>query len=375
MTMVGGATPEGTRRFRDRFAAVHAEDQFSVHQGLWLSSIGLGTYLGEWDEATDLAYEQSVIRAVELGCNVVDSAINYRFQRSERSIGRALARLISTGVCSRDGIVLASKGGYVPFDGRPPEDVRKYYQETFFGPGIIKPDELAGGGSHCISPKYLSHQLEVSLKNLGVDCIDIYYLHNPEQQLDEVDREEVLGRIRKAFELLEDMVDAGRIRYYGTATWNGYRRPHTAPGALSLPELAGIARSVGGVDHHFRFIQLPVNLAMPEAITVRNQAFDGRFVPVVEAAGRLGITVMASASILQSRLASGLPKAVSRGLRGLRTDAQRAIQFVRSTPGIAVALVGMRQTGHVDENMELARTPLVSLEEFMDMFSRPDQDS
>ena len=66
------------------------------------------------------------MRAVELGANVIDTAANYRFQRSERSIGNALRELTEAGGFSRDEIVICTKGGYLPFDGAPPRDVRRY---------------------------------------------------------------------------------------------------------------------------------------------------------------------------------------------------------------------------------------------------------
>jgi aryl-alcohol dehydrogenase-like predicted oxidoreductase len=68
----------------------------------------------------------------------------------------------------------------------------------------------------------------------------------------------------------------------------------------------------------------------------------------------LGITVNASAAILQSQLSRGLPPVVAEMLPGLKTDAQRAIQFVRSTPGITTGLVGMSRKVHVDENLQVA---------------------
>jgi aryl-alcohol dehydrogenase-like predicted oxidoreductase len=95
MTIPGRATVDGTRRFAGRFGA---GDHFRpALGGLHLSSIGIGTYLGDADEATDRAYADAIARAVERGCNVVDSAINYRFQRSERAIGAALQRIVSSG--------------------------------------------------------------------------------------------------------------------------------------------------------------------------------------------------------------------------------------------------------------------------------------
>ena len=111
-------------------------------------------------------------------------------------------------------------------------------------------------------------------------------------------------------------------------------------GKLDLARLAEIAAEEAGAGHHFRFVQLPFNLGMVEALEAKPES-------VLDAAGRLGITVVASASLLQARLTRELPEAIGERLPGLRTDAQRAIQFTRSTPGITVALAGMSQAAHV----------------------------
>src|SRR5256714_3199491 len=119
MTLPGHATTEGTTRYRERFRGVAAEGHFRFEQNLWLSSVGTGTYLGGPDEKTDRAYADAVARAVELGANVIDTAANYRFQRSERSVGEAMRRLTEQGF-AREEIVVCTKGGYLPFDSRPP---------------------------------------------------------------------------------------------------------------------------------------------------------------------------------------------------------------------------------------------------------------
>jgi aryl-alcohol dehydrogenase-like predicted oxidoreductase len=138
---------------------------------------------------------------------------------------------------------------------------------------------------------------------------------------------------------------------------------------LSLAEVATLAREVGGDTHRFRAIQLPHNLAMPEALTLGNQVVEGEHLSLLMAAARVGITVMCSASMFQAKLAQNLPPFVGEALKGLSTDAQRAIQFVRSTPGVTTALVGMSQRTHVDENMGVAAVPPASVEEFFGMFS------
>ncbi|MBI2985629.1 MAG: aldo/keto reductase [Deltaproteobacteria bacterium] len=367
MSTPGWATEEGTASYCQRFHDRVPSDHFRLHQGLWLSSIGIGTYLGDHDAATDLLYQRAVVRTVELGSNVIDSAINYRFQRSERSIGAALKELSTKGI-GRNQIVLATKGGFIPFDASPPRDVRSYFTETFVKPGIASFSDVVAG-SHCMTPSYLMNQLECSLENLDAECIDIYYLHNPETQLAKVSRGEFNERLLKAFEALEGAVSAGKIRMYGTATWNGYRNDPGARDYLSLAEVVEIAKKAGGEGHHFKVIQLPFNLAMAEALTKKTQEVEGAKLSALEAAQTLGITVMCSASILQGQLSSHLPPIVIEVFHDLETDGQRSLQFVRSTPGVAVALVGMKQLAHVEENLKLAAIPPARPEQYAKLFS------
>lgn len=367
MTIDGHATLEGATRYRARFKD-HAATHFRLEQNLWLSSIGIGTYLGNADRATDSRYTDSIKCAVELGVNVIDTAANYRFQRGERSVGEALRLLTVDRGFARDEILVCTKGGYLPFDGAPPADVHAYVEETFVRPGIASLAEIAGG-SHCMTPAYLQNQLDQSLRNMDLSCIDVYYLHNPESQLGSVSREEFYLRLRAAFELLEKSIAAGKIEMYGVATWSGFRVAPEACDYHSLAQMVQLAREVGGQSHGFRFVQLPFNLAMPEAFVLRNQSLDGEQVSFLEAAEALGITVVASASILQGRLAQVLPEGIREPLGSLATDAQTGIQFVRSTPGITTALIGMSRRKHVEENLQLARVAPAKPEDFMRLFA------
>ncbi|HMJ27016.1 MAG TPA: aldo/keto reductase, partial [Pyrinomonadaceae bacterium] len=344
MSLDGWATSAGTERYRERFREIADKDHFRKGQDLWLSSIGVGTYLGDADDETDSRYAEAVTRAVELGANVIDTAANYRFQRSERAIGAALRELTARGY-GREELVICTKGGYLPFDGEPPTDVRRYVEETFVKPGIAGFADIAAG-SHCMTPRYLQSQLRQSLANMNLSCIDVYYVHNPESQLGAVSEDEFWKRLRAAFEFLEQSVVEGKIRNYGVATWNGFRAEPDADGYHSLESMAEIAKEVGGGSHHFRFIQLPFNLAMPEALFFQNQKLGDDFVSTLEAANKLGITAIASGSLLQGQVARGLPEAIRDPLGSLATDAQTGIQFVRSAPGITTALVGMSQREH-----------------------------
>ena len=357
MALPGTASPSATERFRQRFAAADPS-HFRALQDLWVSSIGLGTYLGDANDETDARYREAIEAAFAHGCNVVDTAINYRCQRSERVIGATLASLTDAGTLSRDEVLVCTKGGYLPFDGSVPAQPERYVVETVIEAGLASYDEIVAG-CHCLTPAYLDHALRTSLANLRVETLDVYYLHNPEQQLDEVSPEVFWPRLEAAFALLEQHAREGRIRYYGAATWHGLRSNPVARGYLSLERLVQTAERVGGPTHRFRVIQLPYNLAMPEACSFQNQTVGGDTMSVLQAAQRLGLSVMISASLLQSRLAH-LSAAMEARIPGLSTSAQRAIQFVRSTPGVTTALVGMKRRAHVEDNLALAAQPLLS---------------
>ena len=356
----------GTAQYAKRFEGQAADGHFRKAQDMLVSSLGIGTYLGQPDVQTDERYTAAVVAAVESGINLIDTAINYRFQRSERSVGAALQQLAQRGI-SRDELVLCTKGGYLAPDGAMPAEPNRYFFREYIQPGVFSSKDIAAG-SHCMTSRFLANQLERSLRNLGVAWVDVYYLHNPETQLQEISKPDFLERLHQAFEYLESAAQAGKIRYYGVATWNGLRQKAGAREALQLGELAQVAREIAGDRHHFRFVQLPFNLAMTEALTLGNQSIGGNHKTVMEAAAELGITLVASASLLQGQVARNLPPFVASAL-GLQDDVQRAVQFVRSSPGSTTALVGMSRVEHVRAIARLVSVPPASVEQFGQLFT------
>jgi aryl-alcohol dehydrogenase-like predicted oxidoreductase len=357
--LAGRATAEGTRRYRSRHAAALADDFFRplTRDAINVSSIGIGTYLGQCDDADDDVVGDTVRYAVGQGINFIDTAINYRCQRAERSVGSALSACTRTGDVARDELVVCTKGGYVPLDGSAPasrDDYRSYLESEYFDRGIMAPDDVVAGG-HCLAPEYLADQIGRSRRNLGLRTIDIYLLHNPEQQLDAIEPPQLHERLRAAFILLEAQCASGSIGTYGCATWSGLRVAPGERGHLSLVDLVTLAREVGGDSHHFAVIQLPLNLALTEAVRAPTQQVAGRMMSVLEAAAELGVGVVASATLLQGKLTAGLPEQVRDAIPGMSSDAQRAIGFSRSLPILASALVGMKSRAHVDENLGAAR--------------------
>lgn len=373
MTLPGYATPEGTRRFAERagqkpyIAAGHFRE---TADGLHLSSLGMGTYLGDLTPEVSEEMTRAAVASIESGCvNVIDTAINYRYQLSERSIAAALREVIAAGV-RRDELFISSKNGFLAPDAQQlhtQEDFQRYVVQNLIEPGTIQPDDIVGG-MHCMTPAYLNDQLNRTLENLGLETLDLMYLHNAaESQMPVVGREAFMSGLRAAFEFYESARAAGRIRYYGLATWNCFRvPPEETQQYLALEEVVQLAQQVGGDGHGFRYIQLPFNLAFIEALGMNFQTVNGQRISLLEAALDLGIGVFTSVPLLQGQLLQQprLPQ-----FQGLETPAQVCLQFVRSNPGVLAPLVGHKQPHHVEENLKVASVPPLSVEAFQAMLS------
>ena len=344
------ATQDATWAYRDWFEGF-ARTYFRRFGDCVVSSIGLGTYLGDATDPVDERYRETVERAVDHGINVVDTAINYRDQRSERAVGAGL----EAADADREAVLVATKGGFVPFDGDRPDDPGAYVREEYVESGIVDSDDLARG-IHCIAPGFLDDQVDRSLSNLGLETIDLYYVHNPETQLQVRSRESVYDQLEAAFERLEERVAAGDLRHYGVASWECFRVPPDHDAYLSLSEVVERARAAsdaaGTAATSFRAVQLPFNVHMADAFTVdAHESAEGRE-SVLRLAHDAGLSVFASAALGQGELAreGAIPEAVAARLDG-DTPAQRAINFARSAPGITSALVGTTSPDHLDENV------------------------
>jgi len=342
-------TATATWEYRDRHTDSFGRTYFRRFGDGVVSSIGLGTYLGDATDAVDEDYHDAIVSAIEGGVSVLDTAINYRCQRSERVVGRAIA----DADVDRKAVLVASKCGFVPFDGERPAEPGAFVNEEYVADGPLDAKDLVRG-SHAMTPAFIHDQLDRSLDNLDLDVLDLYYLHNPEVQLAEHSREDVYDGIEEAFVALEERVATGDIRHYGIATWECFRVPRDHPKYLSLAEVVSRARAAadraGNAATSFRAVQLPFNVHMADAFTEKSQSSADGDVSVLELANDAGLDVFTSASIMQGDLADGLPESVAAKLEG-DTAAQRAINFARSAPGVTSALVGSASSTHVAENV------------------------
>lgn len=364
MSVLGYATKNGTETYKQRFSATLKDKHFREAEEFFVSSIGIGTYLGESNETVDRRYRKSIIRAIEIGCNIIDTASNYRYQRSEKIIASALEEIQEKGF-HREEIVVCTKGGYIPTDRT--SNIKTQIENTIIKKGLATFKDIINN-SHCMTPNFLENQINQSLQNLNLSCLDIFYIHNPEVQKAAATPKEFEKRIAQAFERLEKIRNDKKIQYYGVATWQGFRVPVEHTSYHSLENFFKIALEVGGVQHGFKFLQLPMNFAMTEAYTEKNQKILENYYTVLEAADLLGVSVIASATILQGSLINNLTNEIREVLGLLQTDAQTCIQFVRSTPNIKTALVGMKEVTHVEENLELAKIESTNFQSYKLLF-------
>ncbi len=363
-TVEGFATSEGTKNYTEyAISQGRPISHFKSFDSLHLSSIGMGTYLGQPSEEDDQAVENAVFESVKSGAvNVIDTAINYRAMRSEKSIGRALLRLVKDRIISRDQIFISTKNGYITNDGDYPNiDVMEYIHRMYIQTDVITADDISSG-YNIINPNYLAKCIDKSLMNMHVSSIDLVYIHNAfESWYQDVSREQFMEMLVKAFEVYEKYRAKNKIRYYGMATWTCFRVPPTSPEYLSLEQAVKSADSVGGKDHGFRFIQLPYNLAYSEALLLRNQSVGSEEnLTILQAAAKLNIGIFTSIPLFQGRLLrSQIPD-----YGGITDPVAKLVQIVRSSPSVIAPLIGQKKAEHVEENLKTANMPPLSEEEF-----------
>ena len=342
-----------------------ADSHFRSFDKLNLSSLGMGTYLGQITAEDDRDLENAIYESVKSGAmNVIDTAINYRSMKSEKNIGQAFKRLIDDRIISRDQVFISTKNGYITNDGDYPSiDVLEYMHKMFISQGIIDSKDISSG-YNVLNPKYIRKCIDKSLTNMQLDTIDLVYVHNAyESWFEDITRNEFDEMIRRVFEVYEEYRSKNKIRYYGMATWTCFRMSQNEEGYLSLEEMVKLAEDVAGKDHGFRFIQLPYNLVYREAYLLKNQSVGSyNDLTILEACNKLNIGVFTSVPLLQAKLLSAkIPD-----YQGYDNQLLKIVQITRSTPNVIAPLIGQKKLNHVRENIELAKVAPLNISEFND---------
>lgn len=352
------ATPEATYQFAKRYAQY--KDFYIRHNGLIFSKLGFGTFKKEpyKEENYTFDYKEALKTAIRGGINVIDTAINYRYQQSEKEIGEVIYELMDAGEVKREELIICSKGGFIPLEFPFPENPYAWIEEHIIEKKLASAEEIELD-QHCMSPLFLEDSLNRSLNNLHVECLDIYFLHNPETQLTKIGYKAFLEKLEAIFTLFEEKVREGKIKAYGIAVWNAFTYDISNPEYISIEDVYDVACRVGGANHHFKYLQLPFNIAKTNAYSVANQKMsDGKFYTPLQVAHKLGLGVMSSSSLLQMHLFQKPFKpevgyVLDRHMV-LKSDVDLALQFVRSTRGIITSLFSSSKPEHVTCNISIA---------------------
>ncbi|TCP52443.1 aryl-alcohol dehydrogenase-like predicted oxidoreductase [Tumebacillus sp. BK434] len=326
--ILGNATAEGTKAYMESFADLqHCE---LGRTGLLVSQAGFGCY------RVDVSVEEhrmALRKALQCGVNLIDTSANYGDGGSEELVGAVLEEMIAAGEAGREQVVVVSKAGYLQGqnyllsqerkrEGRPFPDLVSY------GPGL----------EHCIHPVFLADQLTRSLARLRMERLDVYLLHNPEYYLmaakqenvpPETARAEYERRLELAFRHLEREVEQGRIGCYGISS-NTFPARRDDVTFTSLEDVLALAEKVSAA-HHFRVIQLPMNLVETGGMTEANQA-GGKSVLELAVENELGVLINRPLNAIVGgrlvRLADG--DAVPVDVASVQTQVERLAEAERS---------------------------------------------
>lgn len=317
--------------------------------GLTVTEVGFGGYRIAAENDT---HREALTLALTQGINLIDTSSNYTNGRSETLIGDVLQTLFADGTLTRDDLVVVSKAGYLQGDNYDLSQQHKAAGRPF--PDLVP---YADGLEHCIHPDFIADQLTRSLERLQLDTLDVYLLHNPEYYLswahkNGVDlataRAEYLRRIVLAFVHLEHEVSNGRIRYYGISS-NTFPHPKDDPEFTDLTQIWEMVQQMRS-DHHFRVIQLPMNLLEPAAATEPNQR-NGRTVLDFAADVGLGVLINRPLNAIQGdtllRLADVALPAYPTSAREVSTAVDTSLSLERHFQASLLPLLALdEETSH-----------------------------
>jgi aryl-alcohol dehydrogenase-like predicted oxidoreductase len=277
--------------------------------GLKVSHLGLGTMT--WGEETDADEAAAQLVAFrDAGGTLVDTASSYGYGAAERILGSLLADVVP-----RSDLVIATKAGITR-----------------------TPDERVVDASRGA----LLRRLDDSLRALGTDYLDLWYVHYVD---DTVPFEETLSALDAA-------VAAGKVRYVGVSNYGGWRLARAATWQRAIPGRAPI------VANQVRYSLLDRGVereAIPacEALGVGVMPYSPLGGGVLTGKYRAGVPTDSRAAVGGRNLASvpatvGIVEAVATAAEGLATSPVAvALAWLRDRPGVTAPILGARTLGQL----------------------------
>jgi aryl-alcohol dehydrogenase-like predicted oxidoreductase len=279
--------------------------------GLKVSDLGLGTMT--WGVETDADEAAAQLVAFhDAGGTLVDSAAAYGYGETERLLGQLMADVVP-----RADLIVATKAGIA----RTPD----------------------GRVVDC-SRGALLRQLDQSLRSLGTDYIDLWYVHYID---DTVPYEETLSAVDAA-------VTSGKVRYAGVSNYAGWRLGRAATWQRAVPGRAPVVANqvrYSLLDRGIEREVVPASLELGVGIFPWSPLGGG----VLTGKYRTGVPSDSRASaaarglpIDQQPHAAGIVEAVATAADGLATSPVAvSLAWVRDRPGVAAPILGARTLGQL----------------------------
>lgn len=327
--------------------------------------MSLGSYKGDLKKETDLEIFNSFCDgALSGGINYFDTSINFRYEKSERVIGSVLKFLIRDEMFLRGEIMVGSKGGFLNEDaeiGTVKEDLVRNLVEKGVLEGFAEVFE-----DHCLGVKFLEYQFEKSRVNLGIECIDFYFLNLPEVHLAYLTEDELFDKIIKNFEMLEDKISQNKLQAYGISTWKSLRTNKYDKYYINLEKLKKKVDLALGKENNFKLIQAPFNIIMPEIFLQKNQTFENEEISLLTATEKLNFNLFATSSFC-SGLATNLP--MSTNLTKNNYLGAKHLNFLRSFPfkSLKTNIFGAKNNRHVKTNLNVVYSEMMTKDEIEEM--------
>ncbi|MEG2983131.1 MAG: aldo/keto reductase [Peptostreptococcaceae bacterium] len=302
---------------------------------------GMGTHLGEFTDEHSNLYIDTLTYGLENGVNFIDTSVNYREMKSEKDVGVVLNKLINKRKTIKRGeIVIATKGGQIYGDCEIDVKAIDYLEEILIPEGILNIEDvnIVDGHMHTLAPYFYETTIELSKRNLGIDTIDIHYIHNPEISMYVLGEVEFYKQLKVLVEFYEEQVEKGNIQFYGMSTWKAFICDENSPWYISLEKVLDIAREVKGLNNNFKFIQMPYNIYNKSALENKTQLVGKEHYCAIRAAKKLGLYTTISSPLNQCRDNDSL-------------SINDKLEFIIDTKDLQATIIGSKTKKHLIENL------------------------
>lgn len=305
-----------------------------------MGRIALGTHLGDFSEEDSQKYIQAIIHSIRNGIYTIDGAINYRGMCSEKDEGIAINTLMQEDNLKRDDLFITSKAGLLFGDVRASINPQRYLNEILISNGITKEDFAEYEGLYqTLNPLFYETALNKSLQNLGLDYLDVHYIHIPEISRMVMSEKQFYDKMELLFKWYEQKISEGKIRHYGIALEFMVEEPDNENWHFEIEEIKLRSDRAANGNSHLKYILFEYNMECHSANTVANQSINLQKMSLINACHELGLQTVASMPFLQ-------------GDGFNRYSLREMLDYV--TAAMDHVIVGSKNINHIDEIIKIS---------------------